>query len=195
MIGVMAVMQLASTLAGEGFQPLEKRSDVTVYRRPSARGITLGAEGRVAAPVAAVRAALMDYEAHPRWVANVAESRVLERGPDWIDVYQRLKLPVVHDRDFTVHVSWGGSESDPWLRFSTANDRGPPPVNGLVRVNINQGSWRLRSLDNGAATWAVYELAFDPAGSIPPWMGRGRAAAEVFNLFEHLGHEARRRAR
>jgi hypothetical protein len=195
MIVMALVAQLASTLVGEGFQPIEKRGDVTVYRRSTQGPLQLGAEGRIAAPVSAVRSALVDYDSHTRWVKNVAESRVLARGPDSIEVYQRLKLPVVHDRDFTVHVAWGGEADAPWLRFSTANERGPAPTHGVVRVSVNSGSWRLRSIDNGAATWAVYELTFDPAGSIPSWIGRGRAANEVFTLFEHLGHEARSLAR
>jgi hypothetical protein len=195
MIGVIVMAQLASTLMGEGFQPIDRRGEVTVYRRPGQGALQLGAEGRIAAPVSTVRDALLDYGSHSRWVTNVAESRVLGKGDEWIDVYQRLKLPVVHDRDFTVHVVWGGTPEAPWLRFSTANERGPAPTHGTVRVSDNTGSWRLRSIDNGAATWAVYELTFDPAGSIPTWMGHGRAAKEIFTLFEHLSHEAQRRAR
>jgi hypothetical protein len=184
----------AATLPGEGFQPIEKRGEITVYRSPHAAVLTLGAEGRIDAPPAVVRAALLDYPSQSGWVKNVAESRVVASGSDWLDVYQRLRLPVVNDRDFTVHVVWGGDRDAPWVRFQAANERGPGPRPGLVRVSVNRGSWRLRAIEGGRATWAIYELTFDPGGSIPSWLGRGRAAAEIFTLFEHLTREAKRRA-
>ncbi|MCA1663715.1 MAG: hypothetical protein LC659_05525, partial [Myxococcales bacterium] len=78
------------------------RNGVEVYRNPSASVIDLFAEGDIEAPPAVIRDVLFDYDHASKVTDNVAESRVLERRGHEAVVYQRLKLPVISDRDFTV---------------------------------------------------------------------------------------------
>jgi Polyketide cyclase / dehydrase and lipid transport len=190
---LFAVLQLATpTLPAEGFHKIGDHEGVTIYRRDSSGPLTLGGEGRMALPWKTVLAVLTDYAGQPAWVKTLAESRIIARGPGWIDVYQRLKLPVVADRDYTLHVEWQEYPDGAVLKFSTANDRGPAPTKGVVRVWTNWGSWRLQA--DGASTYAVYELTFDVAGSVPSWLGHGRAAKEIGVLFQSIRDEGARRA-
>jgi hypothetical protein len=155
--------------------------DVRVYRRADAREIDLSAEGDIAAPPERVRDVLLDYEHHPSWNRHLVESRVLTRGDHFLDVYQRLDLPVLDDRDYTLHVTWG----DDWLRFTTANDRGPPPRRGVVRVALHEGEWKLEALPNGG-TRAHYHVRLDLAGSLPSWIARRHAGEDVPELFQSI---------
>jgi len=184
---------VVTSLAGSGFSPIEERDGVKVYRRDPARGIELGAEGVMDAPPAAVLAVLRDYQNSPRWVESLRESRVLASGPTALDVYQRLDLPVLADRDFTLHVTWG-QEGEALWQFATANERSPAPRDGVVRVGTHEGSWWLVPVDGGRRTRAVYRFHLDLAGSVPGWMGRGRAGKDIPKLFRRIEAEARKRS-
>ncbi len=176
----------ASALAGEGFALIADEKGVKVYRREKRPGIELAAEGNIAASPERVGRVLVDYPSHRRWQKHLKENRVLGRGDGFLDVYQRLDLPVLDDRDFTLHVTWGTEGAIPWMRFAAANALGPPPVSGVVRVNQHEGGWRLEPIDGGKATHAVYRFYLDLAGSFPSWMGKGQAASDIPELFANI---------
>jgi hypothetical protein len=159
---------------------------IKVYRREQRPGLELAAEGRIDAAPERVRRVLIDYPSHHSWQQRLKESRVLARGVDCLDVYQRLQLPVIDDRDFTLHVTWGNDAKVLWLRFATANAQGPAPVNGVVRVTEQEGGWRLEPADGGLATQAIYRFHMDLAGSVPSGMGHGQAANALPELFTSI---------
>jgi hypothetical protein len=178
---------LWASLAQDGFQPIRTEHGVKVYLRAQKHAIELGAEGFFDAPPEVVRRVLLDYGNHPRWLRTLAESRVLRRDASSLDVYQRLKLPIIDDRDYTLHVTWGDDADGKWLRFSTVN--GVAPQAHVIRVKLNEGSWRF--YDAGGRTWAVYRFKLDLGGSIPAWLGRGRAAKELAKLFADVQDQTR----
>src|SRR5258706_11179186 len=104
-----AWLSLALLLAGAapGYKHVGGRGGVEVYRLTSSPVIDLWAEGDIDAPPAVVRDVLLDYANANALSPRVAESRVLERGEHDAVVYQRLNLPVIADRDFTIRVKWG----------------------------------------------------------------------------------------
>jgi hypothetical protein len=172
-----------SELTKEGFTLFGQERGVSIYRREQRPGIELAGDGSIAGSPERVRRVLLDYASHPRWNKHLKESRVLARGDNWLDVYQRLDLPVLDDRDYTLHIVWGADGDVLWLRFATANDRGPAPVNGVVRVSRHEGSWRFDASADRASTHAVYRFYMDLAGSFPAWMGKGQAKSDVADLF------------
>jgi hypothetical protein len=182
----LVFLVLIGTLESQGFYPIGEQHGVKVFRRDTGRGIELGAEGEIAAPPEVVLAALTDYGSHPKWVRGVRESQVLKRADHALEVYQRLDLPVLVDRDFTLKVTWGEEGTARWLRFSTANQDGPAPRPGVVRVSTNDGSWYLEPTRGGVATHAIYRFHLDLAGSLPSWLGKGHAGKELPNLFDGI---------
>jgi len=176
----------ASSLSGEGFVLLGEEKGVKVYRREKRPGIELAAEGKIGAAPERVRRVLVDYPSHPRWQKHLKENRVLAFGEGSLDVYQRLSLPVLDDRDFTLHVTWGKDVDVSWTRFAVANARGPAPVSGVVRVTQQEGGWRLEPADGGSATHAVYRCYIDLAGSFPAWMGKRQATSDLPELFANI---------
>jgi hypothetical protein len=176
----------ASALAGEGFSFLGEDKGVKVYRREKRPGIELAAEGKLPASPDRVRRVLVDYPNHKRWQKHLKVNRILTSGDRFLDVYQRLDLPVIDDRDFTLHVTWGDDAGVGWMRFAVANELGPAPHAGVVRVTQHEGSWRLEPVDGGAATHAVYRFYLDLGGSFPPWMGKGQATSDLPELFGNI---------
>ena len=181
----------ASALVPKVQYPLECRATaldkpLCTPPRMTYLGLELAAEGRIDAAPERVRRVLIDYPSHHSWQQRLKESRVLARGVDCLDVYQRLQLPVIDDRDFTLHVTWGNDAKVLWLRFATANAQGPAPVNGVVRVTEQEGGWRLEPADGGLATQAIYRFHMDLAGSVPSGMGHGQAANALPELFTSI---------
>ena len=176
----------ASALSTDGFTLIAEERGVKVYRRDKRPGIELAAEGVIPASPERVRRVLLDYPSHQRWQKHLKENRILARGARFLDVYQRLDLPVLDDRDFTLHVTWGEEGEIPWMHFAVANDRGPAPVSGVVRVTEHEGGWRLEPVDGGKATHAVYRFYIDLAGSFPAWMGKRQAASDVPELYTNI---------
>jgi hypothetical protein len=176
----------ASALPSEGFAPIAEEHGVKVYRREKRNGIELAAEGRIGAPPDRVRKVLLDYPSHQRWQKHLKENKILGRGDNFLDVYQRLDLPMIDDRDFSLHVTWGDEGPVAWMRFTTMSGIGPPPVKGVVRVTQHEGGWRLEPIEGGAATHAVYRFYLDLAGSFPSWMAKGGAAKDLPELFANI---------
>jgi hypothetical protein len=173
----------SSALASEGFVQIADEHGVRVYRREKRAGIELAAEGRIGASPDRVRKVLIDYPAHQRWQKHLKENKILGRGEGFLDVYQRLDLPMIDDRDFCLHVTWGDEGPVAWMRFAATPGIGPPPVKGVVRVTQHEGGWRLEPVEGGAATHAVYRFYLDLAGSFPAWMAKGQAASDLPDLF------------
>jgi hypothetical protein len=181
------MLHLALALfAWEGFLPVGKCGEVQVYRHPIEIGIALGAEGPLDATPDRVQRVLTDYAHHLNWVQGLVESRVLKSGVNELYVYQRLDLPIVSDRDFTLHVRWGQLGDGRWLHFETANEVGPEPKRGIVRVPHHQGSWQLDAID-GKRTNALYRFELDLGGSVPQWaLHAERAMKDICRLFESV---------
>lgn len=179
----------ASALTAEGFESLGEQRHIRVFRRQVRQGVELAAEGTLGGSPARVLAVLIDYPSHRRWQKHLKEQRILARGDSYLDVYERLDLPVLDDRDFVVHVTWGSEGDLRWMRFVAAISGGPPPVPDVVRVIAHSGSWRLEPVDGGQRTRAVYRFHIDLAGSFPMWLGSGQATNDLPDLFENIDRE------
>jgi hypothetical protein len=98
-------------------------------------------------------------------------------------IYQRLHLPVINDRDFTLFVTWGKDGDLSWIVFKAIKDRGPPPQKGVVRVYQYQGSWQLKPIVTGKSTFMRYQMSMDLASWLPKWMTRSQSGNDVIELF------------
>lgn len=186
MVRAVLLLVMAVGLSNEGYERIGEKAGVDVYRR-GGHAIDLAAEGNIDAPPDVVLRVLTDYSSHPKWVHGLAVSRVLDKQPAGLDVYQRLHLPMLDDRDFAMHVEWKAAGDEREIHFATKNDKCPaPPDKGVVRVPLHEGSWRLEPVDGGAHTHAVYRFRMELGGSLPMWMARGRAAKDVPALFEAI---------
>lgn len=178
----------ASALVSEGFVFMAEDKGVRVHRREKRSGVEFAVEASLAAPPEQVRRALIDYPNHKRWQKHLVENKIISRADDSLVVYQRLDLPVVDDRDFTLKVTWGADGAVLWKRFKIANDLGPKPNEGVVRVTAHEGSWRLEA-EGAKGTRAVYRFHFDAAGSIPSWLGKGQAQDDIVDFVQRLKRE------
>jgi len=182
-LGAGSLTPLSVPLSAVGFTPISRAPDLTVYKDEEARIVRLAAEGWLPEPPEQVLKALLDYGRQVGRIDRLKESRVLARGPGWLRVYQRLGLPVISDRDFTLLVRWGRDGAVTWIAYRAVAD-GPPPQPGAVRVSEHEGSWQLKPWRSGS--FVRFQVMIDLGGSLPRWLARSGAGKELPRLFASL---------
>jgi hypothetical protein len=173
---------LSRSFAHAGYEQIAQRRGVTVYKHRDSDIIKLGADGRIDAPPDEVLQTLLDYERQVGVIDRLTESKVVARRDGRLRVYQRLNLPVIDDRDFTLDVRWGRSGDLRWITYRAVRS-GSPERDGVVRVTHHQGSWQLEPLDGGRATSVRFMVAIDLGGWLPKWMARAGSGKELPELF------------
>lgn len=153
--------------------------------------------GEIDAPPQMVQKVLDDVGNYPDFMPYVTESRIVAQDGDHTTTYQRLNIPFVANRDYTVRVEHGivtnpaGASiyRDTW---ETDNQDGPAPRRGVVRVNVNEGSWVLEpSGAGGASTQATYQIYTDSGGVIPAFLANHASQVIIPRLFEALRKQVR----
>lgn len=170
----------------KGFNRVSHRKGVTVWHDTGADSLRLGAEGRIGAPAAAILKALIDYDNQPGVIARLTEGRVLERGDHWLLAYERISLPMISDRDYSVFMTWGEEHGTTLIRYWAVSGRGPGPRDGVVRVTNHRGSWLLQPIEGGSATKVRYQISIDFAGWIPKWLVKVGPGSEITELYENV---------
>ena len=150
--------------------------------------------GEIDAPSSAVFAVLNDPEAYPSFMPYSSECRILQRTKDGLITYQRLNLPLVSDRDYTLrseHSKKPGPEGPVYrIHWHPANDLGPAPQVGVERVKICEGSWLLEptGADTTRATYFVYS---GTGGDIPAFLANSGSLMAIRKVFEAIRKEVR----
>lgn len=175
----------SQTLESEGFEEVDQEFGVKAYQDPESDVIRIAAQGRFAATPKEVFKAVLDYESQVGVIKRVSETRILEKGPGWMLVYQRLNLPIISDRDYTLYVTWGAEGDVLWVNFRSSY-MGPEKRDGIVRVIEHYGSWQMKPVGNGQYTLARFQVRIDLAGSLPKWLARSGAGDELPELYQNV---------
>ncbi len=145
--------------------------------------------GLIAAPTESVFAVLDDSEAYPSFMPYTAECRILKRDREGVVVYQRLKLPLLSDRDYTLRthheVSPGTAGATYRIRWETANDLGPVAKSGVMRVKLCEGGWLLEP-DGPNATRATYTVYTDSGGAVPKFIAEKGSRIAIRKIFDAI---------
>ena len=117
----------------------------------------------------------------------VSECRVLQREPNAVVFYEHLALPFIHDRDFTLRTKFTQSRNENGtfylMHWEPANDLGPAPIHGVIRVKHCEGGWLLEPLAN-STTRATYTIYTDSGGAVPAWVENRGSRIAIRKLFE-----------
>ena len=139
-----------------------------------------------------VEKVLADVADYPEFMPYVAESRVVAQEGSNVITYQRLNVPFVSNRDYTVRVEHGLIKNgageviyrDTW---QTANQSGPAERRGVVRVKVNEGDWLLEPTGpDGSQTAATYQIYTDSGGALPAFLANRASQLIIPKLFEAI---------
>jgi len=180
--------------ADTGWDRIEQKDGVAVYSRTrigSAMREFKGS-GLIEAPAQEIEKLLRDVQNYTAFMPYVAEARILSRTASQVVAYQRLELPFVSQRDYTLRVDHGTTTNangataylDTW---QAANELGPAERHGVVRVKVDDGSWLLEPAGpTGSSTLATYQVYTDAGGVIPAFLANHASESIIPKLFEAI---------
>lgn len=149
------------------------------------------ASALIEAPLADLRAVVLDFDRYPQRFPRIHEVRAL--GPDV--KYLRLDLPSpLADRDYCARFRFE-VDAAAWFRVSwfAVRHEAAPPVEGVVRLDRAAGAWELVAGPTG--TRVVYTWEGELDGALEDWMlvrARSMTGAEVLGGLAHaVGREPR----
>lgn len=183
-------------LTTAGYAKVAYENGVKVFKHKTSRTVRVGAEGVIDASAEEILAAVLDYQGQLGKLKMLAESRVLQRHHDHLIVYQRLDLPVISDRDFTLRVKWWKRNGVTYVNYRAMRNMGPKSRRGIVRVTNHSGTWQIKPLANCSRSLVRFEAEIDLAGSLPKWMARSGTGNDLLDLYRSVETmvESRRRA-
>ncbi len=182
-----------------GWQRVDDKEGVALFSR-SRLGSSIKefrGTGMIDAPPGAVEKVLADVGSYPSFMPYVTESRAISQAGGEVMTYQRLDVPFVANRDYTVRVEHGtalgpGGEMIYRDTWQTANQAGPPERHGVVRVKVNEGSWLLEPAGpGGSSTQATYQIFTDSGGVLPAFLANRASQMIIPRLFEAIRKQAR----
>jgi hypothetical protein len=124
---------------------------------------------------------------------TAASKVILDKG-GYRYVYQRIDAPFVSDRDYTVRIK-DVSQRLPtgkvvWKKvWSAANEKGPAPADGVVRLVVVDGFWQFEEIAENR-TRVTYYVYTDPGGVLPAFIINGANKQAIPTLFEVVEEQA-----
>lgn len=161
--------------------------DEPVQNAREVQGITL-----VDRPPGALFDAISDYGRYTEFMPGVSEARILERAADGsFFVYFRYDPPYffIAPRDVIVHVRLTTAEASTDGVLGSAWVAAPerlPEREGVVRMPLNTGTWRVEPVDGGTRCRLTYQVLVKPGGWIPDWLVKWGAARAIPDVMEAI---------
>jgi hypothetical protein len=151
----------------------------------------LRAVGPIDAPNWVVKNVIDGVEDYPSFMPYTTTTKIIERGLHQVISYLRLDPPFVGARDVTVSVSSQAARHEDGtvsyqFHWEPVNSRGPTPTPGVIRINLDQGSWNLDPADGGKKTIATYTILTDGGGGLPAFVINFANRQGVENLFSAI---------
>lgn len=133
-------------------------------------------------------ALLSKHADHDHYFSAVSASEVLGTEGDQVKVFQVHTAPGISDREASLlykrSVS-GESITHSWQLGPTQ----VPPKEGRVTCAMDTGLWTLTPAPSGGAE-VVYELAYEPGGSVPTFVVRWCQSVGVVSIVEDFHNYA-----
>ena len=189
-MNLTAVIILAGALAAadsaDGWEEVNDSDGIKIWVRdvPGARVREVKAETVIPVEPKRISAVLDDLEHYGEFMPYVVETTNVQPLPNGHIEYQRVDPPFVDMRDYTLRMIITVDPTTGVIEraWTEANDKGPPPRDGVVRVAINRGKWTFKPAPGGK-TLLNYYLYTDPGGSIPAWIVNKANTTSLPDLF------------
>jgi hypothetical protein len=173
-VGFQCAWALEVESLGAGWTEAYRSDDLVIFTKDVEEGRKILAVSDIAAPPSIVFKVLSDFEHYRDFMPYVTESLILEQKSTGETItYARIAPPFVSERDYplSVRTSGGGAGKDGAFQIEwTAAPDMKPEIKGVVRVRLNEGSWRGESLDGGKRTRLTYTLLTNPGGLLPDFV-------------------------
>ncbi|SRR5216683_3216420 len=177
----------------EGAQCCQYGLAVYAREKPGAEVKEVKAVGQIDAPPEKVFQIVTDYEHQVGNMPYVQDQAVFTRTDAEVKLWAVADFPMVSRRDWVVRTKLEKNLPGGIFRASwepTVIKDVPPPEDGVIRVQVNTGSWTLEPIDGGKRTLGTYQLLTDPGGSIPKFIANRANTTALPELFARVRKRA-----
>ncbi len=171
---VLLTAMASTAMADEGWKKVSDQQGVKIERR-SIQGSNfdeLRASAQVSLPPAQFFDTVWNYRDFPQFVPYLKKLEVLAERDTTSDVYQRIAMPMVPDRDYVIRLHKGvDAERKIYeMNFESIEASAQKPCESCIRAKSVQGGWRLEPTEDGQGTLVTYRMHSDPGGALPSWV-------------------------
>lgn len=190
--GAGCFLATVTPLIGAEWIQINRNPSLTVYAkdRPGSSIKELRAVGIVDAPSWVVHNVLDEVADYPDFMPYTTKAQLIERREHEAVVYFRWDPPLIGARDVTVAITQTSTTRDGkisyQLQWEPVSSIGPPPVPGVIRITLDEGSWNLEPTDDGKKTTVTYDLFTDGGGGLPAFAINMANRQSVNDLFQAL---------
>jgi len=167
--------------------------NLTVYAkdRPGSSIKELRAVGLVDAPSWVILNVLDQVEDYPDFMPYTTKAQLIERRAHGAVIYFRWDPPLIGARDVTVALTRSSTKradgkTNYQLQWEPINAVGPAPSPGVIRITLDEGSWKLEPTEDGKKTTVIYDVFTDGGGGLPGFAINIANKQSVYDLFQAL---------
>ena len=178
---------------GAEWAKINSNENLTIYSkdRPGSSIKELRAVGLVDAPSWLILNVLDEVADYPDFMPYTTKAQLIERRPHGSIIYLRWDPPLIGARDVTVSVNQSSTkradgQTSYQLRWEPISTVGPAPSPGVIRITLDEGSWRLEPAEDGKRTTLTYELFTDGGGGLPAFVINIANKQSVNDLFQAI---------
>lgn len=131
---------------------------------------------------------IMDIDNSAQWVYHAKSAYVVKQvSASELYYYSEVSVPwPAQNRDYIAHISVSQNPETKVITIDAPCIADMVPVKpGVVRISNSVGKWTIAPADNHTIK-VEYQLAVDPAGSIPAWLVNLFATDGPLKTFERL---------
>jgi hypothetical protein len=189
-VALVAAVAFGDIDARDGWTTAAQQGGVTLEKRAVEGSKYYEYRAFVDVPIAPARAADEIWASIRGGDMDSLKHRdLLSQSPDELVIHDQIRTPIVSDRDYTVVVRRRHVGARVEFQCDTANDRGPPPQKGYVRIPVVHAGWIVEP-DGRGGTRLGYFAYSEPGGSVPAFLVRGaeqdRAMRDVIRMVKRL---------
>jgi hypothetical protein len=186
-------LTLLGSAPGADWVKINSNENLTIYSkdRPGTSVRELRAVGLVDAPSWVILNVLDEVADYPDFMPYTTKAQLIERRPHGTIIYLRWDPPLIGARDVTVSVAQNSTkrvdgQTNHQLRWEPITTAGPAPSPGVIRITLDEGSWRLEPTEDGKRTTVTYELFTDGGGGLPAFAINLANRQSVNDLFQAI---------
>jgi hypothetical protein len=183
---------LVASIGAEWVQ-INSNQNLTVYAkdRPGSSIKELRAVGLVDAPSWVILNVLDEVADYPDFMPYTTKAQLIERIAHGAVIYFRWDPPLIGARDVTVAVTHSSTKradgkTSYQLQWEPINTVGPAPSPGVIRITLDEGSWKLEPTEDGKKTTVIYDLFTDGGGGLPAFVINMANKQSVNDLFQAI---------
>ncbi len=183
---------LVASIGAEWVQ-INSNQNLTVYAkdRPGSSIKELRVVGLVDAPSWVILNVLDEVADYPDFMPYTTKAQRIERIADRAVIYFRWDPPLIGARDVTVAVTQSSTKradgkTSYQLQWEPINTVGPAPSVGVIRITLDEGSWKLEPTEDGKKTTVIYDLFTDGGGGLPAFVINMANKQSVNDLFQAI---------